>query len=236
MAVAAVLLLGITAFFGVRAIVRYQRVKKYENKLFSVPTNISELPQLNLDAQYLFNPDDKNLMSGFSDYIAAAAVEKIIGISYGNVRISDNGLLQGTPYTHYVIKILHNIKGRLRQDISIPLIKYGGVTIDGKNVEQLSPFLEEGKGYVIYFMAAETGKLYLNKSYALSLSAFESDAEGNITRLKDFSAIEDYVDAYLHEDTQYAFSDKHMSMYDVDFEGEIPELSDIELYKDVALP
>ena len=176
------------------------------------------LPSINADdICYLFDPDDKKLMSGYSDYIAVAVVSNIVGTSYGNVKIHFDGTVTGTPYTNYKIKIIRNIKGQLKSDCSVPLVEFGGISIDGKYMENTFTLLEQGKCYVLYLTAAENGALYLNKAYQIPDDALEKNQSGETIRVKEESAIQEYLDAYSHEDLQYAPANRFVSTYD---EGE----------------
>lgn len=77
--------------------------------------------------------------------------------------------------------------------------------------------LEQGKCYVLYLTAAENGALYLNKAYQIPDDALEKNQAGETIRVKEESAIQEYLDAYSHEDLQYAPANRFVSAYD---EGE----------------
>ena len=207
---------SVALFFSVYFISLRLKQEKYTNTVFSIPDNVSDLPTINAEACYLFNPDDKRLMSGYSDYIAVAVVDRITGTTYSNVDVKADGTVTGTPYTNFEIKILKNIKGQLRSDIVIPLVEYGGVSIDGKYVECILPLLEEEKCYVLYIRSAENGSLYLNKAYQIPDTVLEKKTTGETIGIKDETAIQEYVDAYTNEDTQYAPSDRIVSIYDIE--------------------
>ena len=151
---AAVVFVSIAMICGIYFMALSFKRTKYENHIFRIPENLSVLPSINADdICYLFDPDDKKLMSGYSDYIAVAVVSNIVGTSSDNVKIHFDGTVTGTPYTNYKIKIIRNIKGQLKSDCSVPLVEFGGISIDGQYLENIITFLEQGKCYVLYLTA-----------------------------------------------------------------------------------
>ena len=199
-----IILVLIACISGSHFLSLYLRQRQYTNRVFSLPDNFEELPRKSMATGYLFDPDDKRLMSGFSDHIAVAVVEKISGTSYERVSVAVDGTISGTPYMNYEIKIIRDIKGQLTKDSSIPLFEYGGVSIDGQYVEYITPFLGKGKCYVVYLSSVNNGNLYLNQAYALADAALEKDGNGEIIGLSDESAIQEYVDAYDNQNPLYA--------------------------------
>lgn len=215
---AAVVFVSIAMICGIYFMALSFKRTKYENHIFRIPENLSVLPSINADdICYLFDPDDKKLMSGYSDYTAVAVVSKIVGTSYENVKIQFDGTVTGTPYTNYEVEIIRNIKGKLKSDRSVPLAEYGGISIDGKYLENIYTLLEQGECYVLYLTAAENGALYLNKAYQIPDDALEKNQAGETIGIKEESAIQEYLDAYSHEDLQYAPANRSVNAYD---EGE----------------
>ena len=110
-----VIIVFLLAGFSVFAYHQYSTkamMKRYTGTVMELPENFAELPKYQQTGSYAFDPDDKSLMSGFSDHTVVAYVNEVKGTVYQNVRM-DEGVLKGTPYTCYEIKILKNIKGSL---------------------------------------------------------------------------------------------------------------------------
>ena len=65
---AAVVFVSIAMICGIYFMALSFKRTKYENHIFRIPENLSVLPSINADdICYLFDPDDKKLMSGYSD-------------------------------------------------------------------------------------------------------------------------------------------------------------------------
>ena len=187
-------------------------IKRYSGTIMELPENFAELSKYQQEACYAFDPDDKSLMSGFSDDTVVAYVNEVEGTSYQNVRM-DEGVLKGTPYTCYEIKVLKNIKGNLRCDQTIPVFQYGGVTIDGQRIEYITDLLEKDKYYVFYLSVENDANLYLNRAYVIPC---EGSAEAFQTQIEDTNGIlSDFYNAFINENTEFAPKTRYKSPYDV---------------------
>lgn len=196
---------------------RYCTVRACSDKLFPMPDNYSELPvHTPVVTQKLFDVSNKKLMSGFCDHIVVAHIDEIAGTVYRNVEYMDNGELYGMPFTQYDIRNCTNIKGHFRTDISIPILDYGGVTIDGKGIEQGEPPLKAGYYYVLYLLVFDDG-IYLQSAYTLG-----SDTKTDINALlagsqRDwaFKVYCECLDGFENEDLTYALKETYESEYEM---------------------
>lgn len=205
--VSAVIICG-TILIGVG----HTKQQKYSTEIIPIPENIDEISVVTQEASYLFNPEDKKLMSGYSDFISVAYIENIKGTSYQGVKY-DEAVLRGTPYTNYEIKIFSNIKGTLKLDRSIPLMQYGGPTIDNKEIVNINPLLEQGKFYVLYMKVSSDKNIYLNKAYELTDITTEEDCRNALNNLDDNALINECYQAYLEENTEYAPTIHYSTIY-----------------------
>ena len=186
-------------------------MKRYTGTVMELPENFAELPKYQQTGSYAFDPDDKSLMSGFSDDTVVAYVNEVEGTSYQNVRM-DEGVLKGTPYTCYEIRILKNIKGSLRCGQPIPVYQYGGVTIDGQRIEYITDLLEKDKYYVLYLSVENDTNLYLNRAYVIPC---EGSAEEFQQQIEDTNGIlSDFYNALINENTEFAPNTRYKSPYD----------------------
>ena len=167
---------------------------------------LSALPSESHDACYAFDPEDKRLMSGASDYILAARVTDIPGTVYTQY---------DTPYTVFTVQNLMNIKGSLTDAAEIELWEYGGVNRARTRVDYLIPLLEKDTTYVLYLTCAGNGILYLNKAYVLP----QADGVSPEKILADpahpaHDLLNDCIEAYETEDLTHAPQTKYVSRYD----------------------
>lgn len=196
---------------------RYFTVRAYSDKLFPLPENYSELPVDSPDCVLrLFNDNDKQLMSGYCDHILVAHIDAIDGTVYRDVGY-DGLKLRATPYTQYLIRNCSNIKGHFRMDTSIPVLDYGGISIDGKKMIQSAPQLRAGYYYVLYLRVCPSG-IYLQKAYTLG-----SDTKTDINALlvgdqRDwaFRVYCECLEGYENEDLTYAPIERFDSEFEMD--------------------
>ncbi len=202
----------IFVFFGVRDNLI---ARKYTQTVFPLPENYAELPILPSQAGYLFNPDDKYLMTGYSDLVLLATVTGITGTTYEKVEV-EFGAVTGTPYTCYRFIGHYNIKGRLKTETEIPLKQYGGVLPDQKARAGFSPMLEADRSYVLYLRVGPDDTLFLNQAIALAADLREVRAEDLLADPDDPTGqyIAACIEAYRHEDTTYAPVKRNSSSYE----------------------
>lgn len=215
-----ILLVLIVIAIAAIPVYRYCTVRAYSDKLFPLPDNYSALPvESSGETQVLFAASDKRLMSGYSDHIIVAHIDEISGTVYRNVNYWEDGELYASPYTQYLIQNCSNIKGHLRTDVTIPVLDYGGVSIDGKSIIQGAPPLKAGNYYVLYLFVDVDG-IYLRHVETLG-----SDAKTDIDALlagtqRDwaFRVYCECLEGYENEDLTYAPKETYESEFEMDEE------------------
>ncbi len=190
---------------------------RQENKIWAQSfAQYPELPtQYESAVVYEFNPDDKRLMSGASDYVIAAHIAETAGTAYDK---------HDTPYTVYLAQNLRNIKGSLTTQTPVEIRIYGGVTRDKSRIVCLLPLPAQGADYVLYLTCAGDGNLYINKTYALygMENGNVEEALANASHPMHALLLE-CVEACENEDTAFAPKVKNVSRYDTEFTEETTE-------------
>ena len=209
----AVCLIGLLLFTV--TIISSGKLNKYTTTVRAPKAEDVNYPYVQQEACFLFDPNNKEMMSGYSDYITVIYVEKKEGTIYQNVR-EDEGQIRGTPYTVYSAKVLENMKGNLTKTENIKLYQYGGVSIDEKEIVYITPLLDAGKCYVLYSGVANDQNLYVNLAYEMSELNNESDFDRVLSAPENGELLKQCMDAYRNEDLSYASDKKYVTPYDVD--------------------
>jgi len=95
------------------------------------------LPVSIMEASFVVDMGDKPSVVGLVDYVFAAKVISRDGVIYRDVTTvrTENGVKQvGEPYTQYTVEVIDNIKGTLKKNQPMPILKEGGVAMDGASV------------------------------------------------------------------------------------------------------
>ena len=205
------MIVSVVSFFAYKQIATNKLIGSYTDSIIEFPENFYELPVYMQDAAYAFDPDDKYLMSGFSDYIVIAYLNEIKGTVYQNVRMDERDL-KGTPYTCYEMRIVRNIKGSLRTDCDIPVLQYGGVTIDGKSIECITGLLDDNKSYVLYLSSAADENIYLNKAYEVPGAETIDGCQKAVAENDGF--LLEFYDAFSNEKKDFAPNTHYSTPYE----------------------
>lgn len=163
--------------------------------VYLLTKNTASSPQI-ISSQYnhAIDIENKSELSGFVDYIFIGKIEEKTGsITESEFRIET---ITGYEYveipaTKYSVSVLENIKGELRTDGAIEILKSGGLTDDGKYL-----FLDDGDfilktGDICIFFATvrEDGTLYIQgKEFNLKLDEVtynQTYTKNNISKIKD---------------------------------------------------
>lgn len=95
-------------------------------------TDVDALPVKTIQASFVCDPYNVRELVGMVDYVFVGEVTGRDETLYKNAVLmeDENGELKevGAPYTPYTIQVRSNIKGNLRTDTPIPVLKHGGVT------------------------------------------------------------------------------------------------------------
>ena len=163
--------------------------------VYLLTKNTASSPQI-ISSQYnhAIDIENKSELSGFVDYIFIGKIEEKTGsITESEFRIET---ITGYEYveipaTKYSVSVLENIKGELRTDGAIEILKSGGLTDDGKYL-----FLDDGDfilktGDICIFFATvrEDGTLYIQgKEFNLKLDEVaynQTYTKNNISKMED---------------------------------------------------
>jgi len=116
----------------------------------------------------VINEENIHEVIGLADYVFIAQVVKK-GNSYEE--------FTAYPITDYDLKVLKNLKGKLKKNESIDVIKDGGISADGKYlILNEGDFLpEEGECYLFMGAAQEDGRLLITSQNILKDINSKSD-------------------------------------------------------------
>ncbi|WNY25320.1 hypothetical protein [Methanolapillus millepedarum] len=129
-----------------------------------------EIPTYYTHGSYVIDISNPEELSGQADYVFVGKVDKIAGTEYlfpVMVEVMSDGKIKevevADPYTNYYVTVIENIKGELVQNQSIPVLKQGGISKDGRfYVLPEGDFMpEEGKTYVFYTNTLSNGTLLI---------------------------------------------------------------------------
>lgn len=127
-----------------------------------------KLPVSTMQASFVYNPHNLYESVGVVDYVFAGKVVSNDGTEYQDVvprEDKEGNIIEiGSPYTHYTVQIIENIKGTLQTEKAICLVKDGGVAQNRKSVylheEDMLP--ETGKTYIFRAYTQEDGSLLVS--------------------------------------------------------------------------
>ena len=128
--------------------------------------NIKDLPISYLHADFLVDTEEPREVVGAADYYFVAKVDEVVDTTYRDpvtIETEDGYKEVADPYTNYKVTIIENIKGKLQNDVSIDIVKAGGVAQDGKSVIlfENDALLEVGEIYIITAFAQPDGSLLI---------------------------------------------------------------------------
>lgn len=158
--VAMICILALMAVLGI-----YFGVIKKNNPLKLDPISYS----------YVIDIDNPREVAGHVDFVFVGRVEKQKDVVYEDVfdRETEDGIQStGIPYTNYDITVLENIKGDLKINETIPILKEGGVSMDGKRlILGEGDFMpKEGEVCVFFISVQEDGTLLLpGKNFSIKI-------------------------------------------------------------------
>lgn len=174
------------------------RIYQIENKLYPVPENANDLPEVEMVVDYAFDISDKRKAVGFSDNVFLGFVDECRGTMYDNVFLSEKTLhFTGFPTTYYTVCSVEDIKGETAKEKLNARVS-SGVSLGGKTVEKLSGNLpEKGKLYIFLCKEDKDGSLIIWQNIFLAEAA---DMNNYALTEEAKMLIEEYKDAYEHQD------------------------------------
>ena len=70
---------------------------------------------------WIYNPNDLKQLAGAADYVFVAEVTEVVGTGYTGVEMYDGFRFDSHPFTRYKIRVIENLKGKLKTDEDIKL-------------------------------------------------------------------------------------------------------------------
>ncbi|MGG1618053.1 cell surface protein [Paenibacillus sp. NRS-1781] len=176
-------------------------------------TKSGEIPTSYLQASFVIDINNPKEVVGYADYAFVGLVEEMTGTDYKfpvTKETEDGPKVLTSPYTNYSVKVLSNIKGNLKKDVSIPIQKFGGLN-DDKSTYFLfedDSLPQKGKVYVFTATAEQDGSLLVSgpnsnievKTDVFSKNSIQKLSEESITNeLTKTEEYKTYQDAYKNE-------------------------------------
>lgn len=137
----------------------------YKKKSHNIVAN--NFPVSHLHGDFLINTDDPTEVVGAVDHVFVAKIESVVNTEYRDkvTLETENGSKEVySPYTNYKISVIDNIKGKLKKNMIIDIVKEGGVSKE-KNfviVYENDILPEVGKYYILNAYTQEDGTLLIS--------------------------------------------------------------------------
>ena len=149
-----------------------------------------DLPIERIAGSYYVDIYDPVALTSSADYAFVGNVVKNNGCEYEDGE---------RPYTNYDIRVIKNLKGELRTDIDIPIIKRGGISVDGSCYEVYEDDFLPKEGDVCIFTAygTEEGELAVIGANSTLLLEVPEDFISSI------ESDEKYIEEVLEKDEEY---------------------------------
>lgn len=165
--------------------------------------NANALPVKTMKASYVYDVSDKKVAVGAVDYVFAGKV-----LSYDEVVYEDlvpmededgNTIEVGSPYTHYTVQVLENMKGELITEEPIKIVKDGGIGQDGEAVYlyEDDSLPQVGKAYIFLAYTQEDGSLLISGMDSNIL--LETTEKVSTRTIEHTGAYEEYKEAIKHQ-------------------------------------
>lgn len=215
----------ITVLISVFSVYRFARIKRVESERYPLPDDYETLVMQPVCIDYAFDVNDKRKYTGFCDYVFVAYVAVETYTTYKNASYSSFWKLSATPYTHYNIIVLQNIKGEITTQEAVTLTVCGGVQVGGKEMclIEASQLPKEGNVYVFFATADENGEL-LVESVGINDLSCKLSGKGAINSITAeyetlkkkpplADAVQKYIEYYENEDTSCRLGERYVCKY-----------------------
>ena len=193
--------------------------EKAETTLFELKDPISvineEYEREAMCIDYVFDVSDIEKNAGWADYIFVAEVNKVRGVRYSDVWLSERLYLHSEPRTEYEITVKQNLKGNLKTDEPITLFKGEGVYLHHKltNLYQGDMLPDEGHCYLILASAGEDGEIYTHGNHGNDYLCPVGELEKSESAK---AVIERYTDAVANMDESVRIGERYESKYEAE--------------------
>ena len=193
--------------------------EKAESTLYPLKDPVSvineEYDRAEMCIDYVYDISDIEKNVGWADYVCIAEVNKVRGMRYDNVWLSERLYLHSDPITEYEITVRQNLKGNLKTDEPITLFKYEGVYLHKKltNLYEGDMLPDEGNCYLFLITAQENGDLYTfgnhGNEYLCDIGQLATDENAR-------AVIERYTEAAKNMDESVRIGERFTSKYDAE--------------------
>jgi len=170
----------------------------------------STLPLNKIAGSFSIDTDDLNQVVGDADYVFVAKVNNEIETLYKNkvtLETESGSKEVSDPYTKYSITVIDNIKGNLKKNSEINVLKAGGINEDKKSITLYNDdeLLQVGKYHIMSAYAQRDGSILVSgpnsstilsetskseivssKKYKEYKKAFKNEVKTNRKRFKSF--------------------------------------------------
>lgn len=193
--------------------------ERAETTLFELKDPISvineEYDRAKMCIDYVYDVSDIEKNAGWADYIFVAEVNKVRGVRYDDVWLSERLYLHSQPRTEYEITVKQNLKGNLKTDEAITLFKGEGVYLHKKltDLYQGDMLPDEGHCYLFLANGGEDGELYTHGNHGNEYlcPAGELDTSKNSKEV-----IERYTIAVKNMDESVRIGERYKTKYEAE--------------------
>ncbi|MFD1738957.1 hypothetical protein ACFSCX_20810 [Bacillus salitolerans] len=142
----------------------------------------NDLPITHLSGSYSIDVDDLSQIVGDADYVFVAKVNSFIETIYKDTVIieTENGTKEvSSPYSKYNIEIIDNIKGNLKKNTEIEILKNGGLSQDEESIvlSENDSLFEVGNYHIMAAYAQPDGSLLVSGPNSSLVLSAESKSE-----------------------------------------------------------
>lgn len=193
--------------------------EKAESTLYELKDPVSvineEYERAMMCIDYVYDVSDIEKNAGWADYIFIAEVNKVRGVRYSNVELSERLYLHSDPTTEYEITVRKNLKGNLKLNELITLLKGEGVYLHKKmtNLYQGDMLPDEGHCYLILASGGLDGELYTHgnhgNEYLCPIGELETSENAK-------AVIERYTEAAENMDESVRIGERFKSKYEAE--------------------
>lgn len=161
---------------------------------FGFIKNNTSLKLVPVSYSYVIDIDNPSEISGHVDLVFVGRVEKQKDVVYENIfdRETENGTkTTGTPYTNYDITVLENLKGNLKSNETVPILKEGGVSMDGKHlILGEGDFMPKKGDVCVFFISVQEDGTLLLPGKNFSVKIMESSLTEQAIQKKSFTQVQ----------------------------------------------
>lgn len=171
-----------------------------------------------MHGEFVVNVDDLEAMTGFSDYVFVGYVEERGETIKAEKDYLENGKEIYTPYTPYKLTVIDNIKGNLKKNAEIEILKHGGYLADGRFEMWEDDIMPEEGEYYIFHATVNTEGMIVK---GLVVSGPNTNIKLDVNKKSDIVSSKEYKEYKKAFQNQKPYNrERCLSEYDVNYKGE----------------